>query len=50
MYASAVPNIGTIPLNIGTPGSDIGIDAKFAIIIDITNSNGWSWPISLFSH
>ena len=42
------PNIGTIPLNIGTPGSDIGIDAKSAIIIEITSSKGWSCPISLF--
>ena len=34
------PAIGIIPLNIGTPISDIGIEAKSAIIIEITNSKG----------
>ncbi len=49
------PNIGIIPLNIGTPTSDIGIDAKSAIIIDITNSKGCNcqspfFPISLITN
>ena len=32
-------NILLIPLNIGTPISDIGIEAKSAIMIEITSSN-----------
>lgn len=36
--------IGIIPFEIGTPVSDIGIVAKSAIIIAITNSNGCICP------
>lgn len=32
--------IGIIPLNMGIPVSDIGTDAKSAIIIAITSSKG----------
>ena len=34
------PNIGIIPFVIGIPESDIGIEAKSAIIIAIASSNG----------
>ena len=42
--------IGTIPLNIGIPVSDIGTVAKSAIIIAITNSNGCICPNFSFTH
>ena len=43
-------SIGIIPLNIGIPVSDIGTDAKSAIIIAITNSKGCICPNFTFSH
>lgn len=43
-------SIGIIPLKIGIPGSDIGTDAKSAIIIAITNSNGCICPYFSFAH
>ena len=42
------PKIGINPFNIGVPTSDIGIEAKSAIIIEIASSNGCSCPISRF--
>lgn len=43
-------SIGIIPLNMGMPVSDMGTDAKSAIIIAITNSNGCICPYFSFSH
>ena len=40
--------IGIIPSKIGEPTFAIGVAAKSAIIIAITNSKGWSCPSSLF--
>ena len=42
--------IGIIPFVIGIPVSLIGTDAKSAIIIAITSSNGCIWPYFPFSH
>ena len=43
-------SIGIIPSNIGIPVSDIGTEAKSAIIMAITSSNGCICPNFSFSH
>ena len=43
-------SIGIIPLKIDIPVSDMGTEAKSAIIIAITNSNGCICPNFSFPH